>query len=732
MRPTLLTLIIPARNWSQDRIDYCIRSFTELGSKWLSEFVIVDFGSTVPITAPDSTLPVRLLRLEAAVWSSAEATNAGVLVAQNSLVAKADADFIISRRSRAEFDTMAEGVANGTYGLAIGQACDLPSGVSTPEAYEMISKSTKAGSGLSAQGLGRLRPRWGQGGLVIFTRARWDRIGGYESRFTGWGNEDNDFAERMRFGSAKTYWGSRSKLELFHIWHPPSVHATGVVSLRNQNQKLAKEDKSVFRRLAFRHSNFPKLATPQILAGASPLVTLAVATSARPGRDRMILEAINSFRGQIDNDFEVVVVDNGSSAADSAALEKTLAKIRWTKLRLETADRASIPAARNAITQMARGRYTCVVDDDDIALPNRLADHMLAFRKDGNVHGSHGGWIDFDESSGIIERNQGKRRSIATLMKGTGKVTAHPACLYRTDVMRAVPYDESFQLGSDLDLALRLANNGFDIVHTGTYLTLRRFHSTNVTITGQSNQVSGGATARSRVLASFDWARIGGLEEEAKANDAEVYCRNPMSIDSLAELIPGYTGSWRVLVPVAALRPDEGLDAELLQKLSGIVEGDLFTRRAGLNQPIYFRSAPINGLKKGRRIKDEAEALVGVPLQLNSVRQTEIDRAIPFDWKAMNIKPGERVLRSERYSELAELLVLLSGLDPTSLLRSLLSVLSDHDEDGDCYYLVTAPLKGYDDLRQTEFELERQLKIPFRHIASNGLPNELTLSQRSH
>lgn len=728
----MLTLIIPARNWSQDRIDYCVRSFTELGSKWLSEFVIVDFGSAIPITAPESTLPVRLLRLEATVWSSSEATNAGVLVAQNSIVAKADADFIISRRSRAEFDAMAEGVANSTYGLAIGQACDLPAGVSTQQAYEMISKSTKGVSTLSSQGLGRLRPRWGQGGLVLFTRDRWDRIGGYESRFTGWGNEDNDFAERMRFGGAKTYWGNRTRLELFHIWHPPSVHATGVVSLRNQNQKLAKDDNSVYRRLVFRHSNFPKLATPQILAGASPLVTLAVATSARPGRDRMILEAINSFRGQIDNDFEVVVVDNGSSAADSLALEKTLAKVRWAKLRLETTDRASIPAARNAISQMARGRYTCVVDDDDIALPNRLADHMLVFRKDGNVHGSHGGWIDFDESSGIIERNQGKRRSIATLMKGTGKVTAHPACLYRTDVMRAVPYDESFQLGSDLDLALRLANNGFDVVHTGTYLTLRRFHSTNVTITGQSNQVSGGATARSRVLASFDWARIGGLEEEAKANDAEVYCRNPMSIDSLAELIPGYTGSWRVLVPVAALRPDEGLDAELLQQLSEIVEGDLFTRRAGLNQPIYFRSVPITGLKKGRRIKEEAEALVGVPLQLNSVRQTEIDRAIPFDWKVMNIKPGERVLRSERYGDLADLLVLLSGLDPSSLLRGLLSVLSDHDDDGNCYYLVTSSLKGYDDLRHTEFELERQLKIPFRHIASNGLPNELTLSQRSH
>ncbi len=59
------------------------------------------------------------------------------------------------------------------------------------------------------------------------------------------------------------------------------------------------------------------------------------------------------------------------------------------------------------------------------------------------VHGSHGGWIDFDEATGLIERNNGKDRSIATLLKGTGKITAHPASLYRTDVMRALPYDES-------------------------------------------------------------------------------------------------------------------------------------------------------------------------------------------------------------------------------------------------------------------------------------------------
>ncbi len=119
--------------------------------------------------------------------------------------------------------------------------------------------------------------------------------------------------------------------------------------------------------------------------------------------------------------------------------------------------------------------------------------------------------------------------------------------------MRAIPYDESFALGSDFDLALRLANAGFEVPHTRSYLTLRRYHSANVTITGQSNQVSNGQLARSRSLLSFDWQRLGGLVEEAKAHNEEIYCRNQLSIDNIAELIPGYSGAWRIYVPISAL-----------------------------------------------------------------------------------------------------------------------------------------------------------------------------------
>lgn len=751
----MLSLIIPVRDWPRERLELCIESFLGLRAPGLAEIVVVDFGSENRLRLPRRR-QVRLVRVEAAQWSLAEAINAGVLSAREPIVAKTDADILVDPRSREAFEAAAEAVANGELGLALTQAIDLDQSIAPGDALPLIRGGI--------DGHARLRPKWGQGGLVFFSRRVWDQVGGFEARFTGWGNEDNDFAERVRRAGHRIGWTDREALRIYHVWHPPSYAATGVLKQRLKNQKIARDDRSVFRSPRFVNSNFAELARPAVMNAVSPLVTLALATTARPNRDRMIGEAIESFRGQIDNDLEIVVMDNGSPPAATQRLKRRLERIKWAKaLRVEALADASIPAARNAISAMARGRYICVVDDDDIALPNRLADHLQVFARDGLAHGSHGGWIDFDESTGVIERNSGKQRTVATLLKGTGKITAHPASLFRADVMRAVPYDEAFALGSDFDLALRMASLGLEIRHTGTYLTLRRFHSANVTITGQSNQVSNGLAARSRTTASFAWSRQKGIEDAARTLDAEVYCRNPMSIDSLADLIPGYSGRWRIYAPVAALarpalaanddgtplalpgdllpgasrpagvdEPDAEMDGSLLDALLEITAGEVCTKRSGLNQPIFFRSTEIAGLKKARRMRDAIEALLKVPVQINSVTQAELDREAPFNWKAIEIKPGERVLQSERFADLSDLLVCFGRIEPASLLRQSLSILADFDDDGEAYYLVTRPVRGYDELRALKFELEQSTATRFRHVAANGLPSELTLSARSH
>ena len=745
----MLTLIVPVRDWPPERLDFCIQSFLALGSKLLTEILVIDFGSRKPVEVNHPA--AKVFRLAADKWSLGEAINAGVALSSNSAFAKTDADILIRSTSRKEFDRAAKMIIARSYGLLVSQATDLDPSMAPKEAFEAL----RAGLALP----GQLRPKWGQGGLVFFSRETWNRIGGFDSRFTGWGNEDNDFQERVRHAGMRVGWTDRNKLSINHMWHPPTYAATGVASQRLKNQSIVNTDRSIFRSVSFRHSNLRKVASPSLMESISPLVTLGIATTGRDRRVRMILEAIASFRGQINNDFEVAVVDNGSTEDDFLSLKGALERIQWCRsIRLERLTEGSIPKARNAVSKLARGRFTCIVDDDDIALPNRLADHLRVFEKNGLLHGSHGGWIDFDESTGLIERNQGKGRSLATLLKGTGKITAHPASLYRTDVMRAVPYDAAFALGSDLDLALRMAALGFEIAHTGTYLTLRRFHSSNVTLTGQANQVSNGMSARSRVATTFAWDKAADIVSNAKKNDGEVYCTNAMTLDTLLGLIPSYVGVWQLFVPVSALGshaampeiksvegdeftatpaefsvvPRGHTNTSLLKQLFSIIPGELCTRVVGLNRPAYFRSSPIKGLGRALKTKRELDDFLNVSAQIISERQAQLDRQVPFNWKSIKVDEGSRVLRSKRFADCSDVFVSRLKLAANETLSSVTSVVADYDQDGEAYFLVTLQIKGYDEIRTTQYELESVTGVEFEQLGNGGVITELTYSARSH
>ncbi len=748
----MLTLIVPVRDWPAGRLDCCIRSFLALGSELLSEILVIDFGSRVPVeTGAGWNGAVKIIRLEADKWSPGEAINAGVVLSSNPAIAKADADILISAASRAEFDRVAGQIIAHEFGLIVAQAFDLDPSIGPREAFEGL------GRGLPLPG--SLRPKWGQGGLVFFSRAAWDRVGGYDSRFTGWGNEDNDFPERVRHAGMRIGWADRNKLSINHIWHPPTCAMTGVASQRIKNQSIANADKSVFRSVSFRHSNLEAVAGPAVMKNISPLVTLAIASTGRPRRIKMILEAIASFRDQVNNDFEFVIVDNGSQDEDFLDLKRALERIRWcSRVRLERQIEGSIPKARNTISKLARGRFICIVDDDDIALPNRLADHLRVFEKNGLLHGSHGGWIDFDEETGLIERNQGKQRSLATLLKGTGKITAHPAGFYRTDVMRAVPYDESFALGSDLDLALRMAALGCEIGHTGSYVTLRRFHASNVTLTGQPSQVSNGLAARSRVAATFAWDKAENIAAVAKLTDSEIHCANMMSLETLLKFIPRYAGVWQLFVPVSALGAPPALpdaeaqgsdeadpapadlppsrlrtaDTSLLEQLFAIAPGELCSKVPGLNRPTYFRSLPVNGLGRALKAKRELDQFLNVPSEIISARQAQLDRQVPFNWASLKVDKGLRILRSKRFASCSDVFVSRARLAASEALSAITGVVADYDRDGEAYFLVTLQVKGYDEIRSVKYQLESATGVAFEQLSGGGLVADLAYSARSH
>jgi len=100
-----------------------------------------------------------------------------------------------------------------------------------------------------------------------------------------------------------------------------------------------------------------------------PLVSVVIPTYNRCG---YLQQAIESVLSQSCGDFEVIVVDDGST--DETA--QVIAKFSDERVRYLYQSNAGRSAARNWGMGAARGMYLAFLDDDDLYLPHKLASQV--------------------------------------------------------------------------------------------------------------------------------------------------------------------------------------------------------------------------------------------------------------------------------------------------------------------------------------------------------------------
>ena len=98
---------------------------------------------------------------------------------------------------------------------------------------------------------------------------------------------------------------------------------------------------------------------------------------------RFIAETIESVLGQTWPDWEMIVVDDGSSDT-SADIVADYAR-RDGRIRLIRQRNAGTACARNAAMRTARGRYIALLDADDVWEPEFLERQLAFMRKTGAV-----------------------------------------------------------------------------------------------------------------------------------------------------------------------------------------------------------------------------------------------------------------------------------------------------------------------------------------------------------
>ena len=100
----------------------------------------------------------------------------------------------------------------------------------------------------------------------------------------------------------------------------------------------------------------------------TPLVSVAMVVC---NVERFLPEAIESILNQTFRDFELIIVDFGSTDGSQSIIRRYQEKDN--RIQFHVIPHCNLSEARNACCFRARGKYLALLDADDIALPDRLA-----------------------------------------------------------------------------------------------------------------------------------------------------------------------------------------------------------------------------------------------------------------------------------------------------------------------------------------------------------------------
>ncbi|HEU4548918.1 MAG TPA: glycosyltransferase [Rhizomicrobium sp.] len=165
--------------------------------------------------------------------------------------------------------------------------------------------------------------------------------------------------------------------------------------------------------------------------------------------------ALQSVLAQTCQDFEIVVVDDGSRD-DPRAVAESFADPRIRFFRQENAGGG---AARNAAIDAARGRFIAPLDSDDVFLPHHLERmHALLADTDGSVVGYARIRVYRGPGRVILKppRAIGEGEHMATYLLADRGFVPTITIVVERQMARRIHYDPVLRIAEDVDFALRL------------------------------------------------------------------------------------------------------------------------------------------------------------------------------------------------------------------------------------------------------------------------------------
>jgi len=178
-------------------------------------------------------------------------------------------------------------------------------------------------------------------------------------------------------------------------------------------------------------------------------------------RASTIKEALLSIFDQTYLDFEIIVVDDGST--DNTCQIVSELGNQSGKVQYIYQDNRGRSAARNLGVRAAQGDYVAFLDSDDIFLPNKLNVQVLTLEKNFDFGMAYSTFFRMQKKRYVLENavSPGKKMSgwiYPELLFIKKNIITVPSVMVRTQILKEVGgFDETMHTCEDLDLWRRIA-----------------------------------------------------------------------------------------------------------------------------------------------------------------------------------------------------------------------------------------------------------------------------------
>jgi glycosyltransferase involved in cell wall biosynthesis len=198
--------------------------------------------------------------------------------------------------------------------------------------------------------------------------------------------------------------------------------------------------------------------------------------------EQYLKEAIESLLGQTFRDFELLIINDGSTD-NSESVIQSFTDPRIVYLKNKT--NKGIVYTLNRGVKLANGKYIARMDADDISLPNRILKQFEWLERfhQTDVVGCHVSFIDEDgKATGEWQDDleSPTYRDIVRKMVWESCI-AHSSVMMRSSTIKEYLYKENQRNTEDYDLWLRLLADGIKIQKVPEKLLLYRVHEASIT-----------------------------------------------------------------------------------------------------------------------------------------------------------------------------------------------------------------------------------------------------------